>query len=504
MANRFDQDQAYNRLAEISQTGRRDGKLATSAEHSITRFNNVSTGGQIAEQSNARPSYANISAGGKINEKQDRATCQELTLILPKDLVPYQNFKPYDLYNLLLANKVKSTDIGKLCQSFDRNFEIGFRNQEVYETLRDRGLRFGSRMVDLVEKVRRVTHVSILNLDDRCPEEKIVQFMQQYGEIDKVIYHKYNFGYQLFSGKILVHLKFFENAYIPRLSEIDGFRCFVIYTGQPETCNVCNSSNHLRKDCPDLKCRNCDEIGHFSRSCPKSPRCKQCNVCHEGNCREKDLVEKAMRYVSEKQKQQQDTVLDDLEMSEDSMSDIGAASEEELGGSDDSVEESGTRKADHDGVVFQRKGKPSEVGQGGGSSHGEEEASDLGQGSRREVSHATGKEKESEDSGRREPSNESEKSLATEQESIRGEVERKDSGSRRKVGKVDVKYPESLPARSLKECRTDWASDVENFYEPEQPAKEPQKRHVESSPETVATKEEQVSFKRKQRKKNRL
>ena len=53
------------------------------------------------------------------------------------------------------------------------------------------------------------------------------------------------------------------------IQKIDGFESFIYKIGEPLNCFLCNSAEHLRKDCPKrlLKCEKCKKAGHLFTEC---------------------------------------------------------------------------------------------------------------------------------------------------------------------------------------------------------------------------------------------
>jgi hypothetical protein len=54
--------------------------------------------------------------------------------------------------------------------------------------------------------------------------------------------------------------------------KIEGIRFLVTRIGEKPKCLICNSIEHMKKDCPDLKkrCTKCNTIGHLAESCTYS------------------------------------------------------------------------------------------------------------------------------------------------------------------------------------------------------------------------------------------
>ena len=48
------------------------------------------------------------------------------------------------------------------------------------------------------------------------------------------------------------------------------------YRGQPKTCRLCNSPDHLAQSCSRVVCFNCDQHGHVAKNCPDSVLCSIC------------------------------------------------------------------------------------------------------------------------------------------------------------------------------------------------------------------------------------
>ncbi|KAK6454125.1 zinc finger CCHC domain-containing protein 3-like [Huso huso] len=57
---------------------------------------------------------------------------------------------------------------------------------------------------------------------------------------------------------------------------IGGVKGYLYYYGQPKTCRKCGEQGHIAVMCPNIFCRNCLETGHEAKECKKP---KSCNLC---------------------------------------------------------------------------------------------------------------------------------------------------------------------------------------------------------------------------------
>lgn len=72
------------------------------------------------------------------------------------------------------------------------------------------------------------------------------------------------------------HVRMLSDHAIPCYLLFGRFQVRVKYEGQPKTCRRCGSDEHVNKECRNLICFNCDQIGHESRDCPEDMLCCIC------------------------------------------------------------------------------------------------------------------------------------------------------------------------------------------------------------------------------------
>ncbi|EDO28757.1 predicted protein, partial [Nematostella vectensis] len=62
------------------------------------------------------------------------------------------------------------------------------------------------------------------------------------------------------------------------------------------TCRKCDSTDHIARDCRQLRCFNCSESGHTRAACYMDQRCMLCGGSHEPpTCRKFDSTDHIAR-----------------------------------------------------------------------------------------------------------------------------------------------------------------------------------------------------------------
>ncbi|KAK3742919.1 hypothetical protein QZH41_004493 [Actinostola sp. cb2023] len=126
------------------------------------------------------------------------------------------------------------------------------------------------------------------------------------------------------------------NGNIPSFMKVGKYECKIWYRGQRQTCRKCYSTEHFARDCPNVQCYRCKEMGHVSRNCLQEEYCDRCGqsghtewrcrISHYENARAsaleqpvsevlaEEMVEKEPEKEQEQQKQEskESVAMDDL------------------------------------------------------------------------------------------------------------------------------------------------------------------------------------------------
>lgn len=107
--------------------------------------------------------------------------------------------------------------------------------------------------VTLEQAIDNMKMVRVLNLPVEVDNQKLLTELAGYGRVvtlqDEVWNKKYKFTVK--TGVRIAKMEIKKD--IPSYITIDGYRCVVIYQGQPRTCSYCQSPNHERLTCPSLQ-----------------------------------------------------------------------------------------------------------------------------------------------------------------------------------------------------------------------------------------------------------
>ena len=82
--------------------------------------------------------------------------------------------------------------------------------------------------------------------------------------------------------------------YPPASFYIGGVKGYLYFYGQPKTCRRCGEEGHIAASCPNTFCRNCLEAGHLARDCKKP---KSCNLCDSIEHMFKDCPDRHKTYA---------------------------------------------------------------------------------------------------------------------------------------------------------------------------------------------------------------
>ena len=127
-------------------------------------------------------------------------------------------------------------------------FAIVMEDAALRDKLVEQGLDIDGKHVMFAHHRRRFNNrVYVSQLPIGIYEIEVFSF---YGELLEINYvTKLMYGRRIDTGdRVLIFRKI--NRHIPSYIFVRGWRTFVKYNGQPQTCRVCASTTHFAKDCP--------------------------------------------------------------------------------------------------------------------------------------------------------------------------------------------------------------------------------------------------------------
>lgn len=140
---------------------------------------------------------------------------------------------------------------------FKKNLlEVGFKTREEQSEAINKEIIFnGSKLY--IQKLHHITDVitvikaTNVNLADTVEETKILiqSKMEQYGEIKDIFIPLVNNRFQEPEATIFIKV----NEFPPREIELEGAKMLLNWKGATPRCRFCKRSNHLVKDCKNLK-----------------------------------------------------------------------------------------------------------------------------------------------------------------------------------------------------------------------------------------------------------
>ncbi|OCT75036.1 hypothetical protein XELAEV_18034024mg [Xenopus laevis] len=124
-----------------------------------------------------------------------------------------------------------------------------------------------------------VVKVNIILENESIPPSDLKVWLGRYGKVVEEL--EMDFGYRgVWMGgwwakmrlKVVGHV----TQHIPNSAYIGRDLVCCSYPGQPRECWKCGSTRHLSISCDVLKCAMCLDVGHVTKTCPKSIRCNLC------------------------------------------------------------------------------------------------------------------------------------------------------------------------------------------------------------------------------------
>lgn len=92
--------------------------------------------------------------------------------------------------------------------------------------------------------------VKVFNLPFETRLDTIKRYLSLYGQVFSVKKEKWSSQYRYQVDKGIRTVKMVVHQHIPSFLKIAGHRAFIVYDGQPPTCSLCSSADHLRGQCP--------------------------------------------------------------------------------------------------------------------------------------------------------------------------------------------------------------------------------------------------------------
>jgi hypothetical protein len=196
---------------------------------------------------------------------------EDFTLIVRGD-----NITPQDIITGCLR-KYPDLKISGVQRMFHGEWHITFPDEISYAAMRSAMLNIKGKEHPFEEKRHRATVVSVLYFPVAGDTIQLAKTLEDYGEVYDMKDMTYKQAPGVKTGTRLFRMKIKDH--IPRRIMVkgDGSNVTVIYTGQPEACNICQKIGHRAEKCEQAKCNKCLAKGHLTRNCTEEIRCRNCN-----------------------------------------------------------------------------------------------------------------------------------------------------------------------------------------------------------------------------------
>ena len=189
--------------------------------------------------------------------------------------VPESTTTSQEIFDGFIRDGIPATAVRCLQHVPNNGIVVTFSSEEYRN-------KFFSRSVFIVRRKplmvrhpsRRVTFVNVYDAPHELPDSAIEVRLAKFGTILSVRRGKCQEFPDVFNG--VRHVRMLLDHAIPCYFRFGCFQVRVKYEGQPKTCRRCGSDEHLNKECRNLICFNCDQIGHESRDCPEDMLCCIC------------------------------------------------------------------------------------------------------------------------------------------------------------------------------------------------------------------------------------
>lgn len=127
---------------------------------------------------------------------------------------------------------------------------------------------------NLLPGARRV-YVAVFDAPYELSNEAIAHRLAPYGEIESHRRASIQNRPDVYNGNRTFYFRRLQK-HIPSFMRFGKFLVRIKYPGQHSTCRKCHLYDHQAKDCPNIVCYNCDDIGHTCKNCPHSEKCLIC------------------------------------------------------------------------------------------------------------------------------------------------------------------------------------------------------------------------------------
>ncbi|KAJ4451737.1 hypothetical protein ANN_03208 [Periplaneta americana] len=174
------------------------------------------------------------------NKDQQRPTAYEIHQWLEENI----NVREDELDTLQLVSKQNAVYIKFNNQlSYEKHLQLHTGTSAIQ-------LMNGATTVNITAGEFDTTTVRMLNVPPEVPNDRIMHVLQTYGKVQEIINEKWSkkFRFQVDTGIRLVNVQI--NKQIPSTLYIAGYEAYVVYPGQEQTCFLCGSASHIRRNCP--------------------------------------------------------------------------------------------------------------------------------------------------------------------------------------------------------------------------------------------------------------
>ena len=121
---------------------------------------------------------------------------------------------------------------------------------------------------------RPVTFVTVHDAPHELPDSAIIERLKSYGNVIACRRGMLPNYPGIFNGLRILQVQ--VTSPIPCFLRFGRLLLRFSYKGQPKTCRLCNSPDHLAQTCDRVVCFNCDQYGHVAKNCPDTVRCSVC------------------------------------------------------------------------------------------------------------------------------------------------------------------------------------------------------------------------------------
>ena len=167
-----------------------------------------------------------------------------------------------------VEGKIKCVQIDK-----DESVVVTFADQECVEQILSLGTMSINEYPVIVSSVdARRKYVKVFYLPYEVSNSDLQAVLAEYGHVYNV---RRDVGYKgIEDGVRTVTMN--VNGNIPSFMKVGAYECEIWYRGQRQTCRKCYSTEHFARDCPNVQCYRCKEMGHVSRNCSQEEYCERC------------------------------------------------------------------------------------------------------------------------------------------------------------------------------------------------------------------------------------